>query len=714
MKKLLLTITSLTIGSYLLAQSTALHLDGIDDYVKITNHTDLSGPKNITLETWVYVDNFYSSPCGNCAPVIWHQGSSYRFGTGNGKGLHFELSGSSGAQSISTTSVLKDSFWHHIAGSFDGTWMRLYLDGKILDSLRTNFTAINYASSNEDIWIGDPATGYGGILEETRIWNYARSLKEIKEGSITKYSKSTKGLLLQLGYEDGVPYKNNSLVTDVADESSLGNDGILEFFALKDSTSNFVRGLSYCDTTVYGSATVKACEKYRLPSGNRTVYKSGTYKDTIRSYRGCDSVITLTVNMFYSTAGKLKVVTCDSFKSIINKTLVYRKSGLYQERLVNSAGCDSILSIDLTITNPSKKTLTYKGCGSVTLSGTGKIISKTGIYIDTFKGWGGCDSIIVHDVKILKNSAASVNLGLCTFIVCPTDRNVTYKKLGVYYDTIINSVGCDSVITYNVISAKSSGKVKITSCNPIKSPSGGTLWKESGTYRDTLYGANSKACDSFIEVDLIIIKSKPETSNVTACESYTSPGGKKVTASGKIYETYRSKLGCDSIVQTINVTIITIDNKVKRDWNTLISNSQGVSGSAFQWLDCKQKLQKIDGETSAIFAGSQNGEYAVEITQGKCVDTSSCIVFAYSGNASYAIRTMNVFPNPNSGSFSLQLSEAVTKSEVQVFDMTGKLVWKQLFEDLSNETLHLKLGVGVYQIRVMAAGSVFSTRLIIQ
>jgi hypothetical protein len=49
MKKLLLTITTLTIGSYVFAQSTALHFDGLDDYVKITGHTDLSGPKTITL-----------------------------------------------------------------------------------------------------------------------------------------------------------------------------------------------------------------------------------------------------------------------------------------------------------------------------------------------------------------------------------------------------------------------------------------------------------------------------------------------------------------------------------------------------------------------------------------------------------------------------------------------------------------------------------------
>ena len=715
MKKLLLTITSLTIGSYLFAQATALHFDGVDDYVKITNHTDLSGPDKITLESWIYVDNFYSSPCGNCAPVIWHQGSSYRFGTGNGKGLHFELSGPSGTQSINITkSVLKDSFWHHIAASFDGIWMRMYLDGKILDSLRTNFTSINYTSSNADIWIGDPATGYGGVLEETRIWNYARSLKEIREGSITKYKKSTKGLLLQLSYEDGVAYKDNSLVTDVADESSKGNDGILDYFALKDSTSNFILGLSYCDTVAYGSATVKACEKYRLPSGNRTVYKSGTYYDTIRSYRGCDSVITLKVNMNFGTTGKLKVVTCDSFKSISNKTLVYRKSGLYQERLVNSVGCDSLLNIDLTITNPSTTTFTYKRCGSVTLSGTGKIITKSGIYMDTFTGWGGCDSIIVHDVKILKNSTASVNLGFCSFVVCPTDRNVVYKKTGVYYDTIMNTGGCDSIITYNVISAKTTGEVDRTACNTFKMPGSGKVVTESGTYRDTLYGANSKACDSFVVINLTIIKPKTESTNVSACESYTSPGGKRVTATGKIYETYKSRLGCDSIIQTINVTIVNVDTKVNRDWNTLISASKGVSGSTFQWLDCKQNMQIIDGQTSAEFTTTGTGQYAVEVTQGTCVDTSICVFFAYTGTEAFGDFPMKIYPNPNAGSFKIDVGQTLNQAEVHIYDLTGKRVWKQSYATLQAEILHVNLGSGVYKIQVFGADKTFYSSLVVQ
>ena len=377
-------------------------------------------------------------------------------------------------------------------------------------------------------------------------------------------------------------------------------------------------------------------------------------------------------------------------------------------------GCDSIVNIDLTITNPSIKTIKYNECGSATLKGTGKIVTQSGTYIDTFMAWGGCDSVIIHEVKILKNSTATANLDLCSFVACPTDRNVVYKKPGLYYDTILNAAGCDSLITYNVISAKTTGEADLTACNSFKMPGSGKMVTESGTYRDTLYGANSKACDSFVVINLTIIKPKNESVNVTACESYTSPGGKRVTASGKIFETYKSRLGCDSIIQTINVTIVNVDTKVNRDWNTLISASKDVSGASFQWLDCKQNMQKIDGEILAEFTTTGTGQYAVEVTQGQCVDTSICVFFAYTGTESFGDFPIKIYPNPNAGSFKIDLGIVLNGAQVQIYDVTGKCVWERAYDRLLAETVQVDLESGVYQIQVKGADKTFSTSFVVE
>jgi hypothetical protein len=420
------------------------------------------------------------------------------------------------------------------------------------------------------------------------------------------------------------------------------------------------------------------------------------------------------VNIIYNSTALINVVACDSFVSLSDNSVVYRKSGRYQDRIPNYVGCDSIVNIDLIITNPSVKTIKYNECGSATLTGTGKIVTQSGTYTDTFTGWGGCDSIIIHEVKILKNSSATANLDLCSFVACPTDRNVIYKKPGLYYDTILNAAGCDSLITYNVISAKTTGEADLTACNSFKMPGSGKVLTESGTYRDTLYGANSKACDSFVVINLTIIKPKNESTNVTACESYTSPGGKRVTVSGKIFETYKSRLGCDSVIQTINVTIVNVDTKVNRDWNTLVSASKDVSGAAFQWLDCKQNMQKIDGETFAEFTTTGTGQYAVEVTQGTCVDTSICVFFAYTGTEAFGDFPMKVYPNPNAGSFKIDLGQTLNEAEVHIYDITGKRVWKQSYATLQAEILHVNLGSGVYKIQVFGADKTFYSSLVVQ
>ena len=215
-------------------------------------------------------------------------------------------------------------------------------------------------------------------------------------------------------------------------------------------------------------------------------------------------------------------------------------------------------------------------------------------------------------------------------------------------------------------------------------------------------------------INLTIIKPKTESANVTACESYTSPGGKRVTASGKIFETYKSRLGCDSIIQTINVTIVNVDTKVNRDWNTLISASKDVSGASFQWLDCKQNMQKIDGEILAEFTTTGTGQYAVEVTQGQCVDTSICVFFAYTGTESFGDFPLKIYPNPNAGSFKIDLGKVLNGAQVQIYDVTGKCVWERAYDRLLAETVQVDLESGVYQIQVKGADKTFSTSFVVE
>ena len=48
------------------------------------------------------------------------------------------------------------------------------------------------------------------------------------------------------------------------------------------------------------------------------------------------------------------------------------------------------------------------------------------------------------------------------------------------------------------------------------------------------------------------------------------------------------------------------------------------TGAALQWLDCGNGSAEVPGATTSTFTPAANGSYAVEVTQGGCVDTSAC------------------------------------------------------------------------------------------
>jgi hypothetical protein len=108
----------------------------------------------------------------------------------------------------------------------------------------------------------------------------------------------------------------------------------------------FIVKLAPCATA--GSANVSACGSYTSPSGLYTWRSTGIYKDTITNAAGCDSVITMNVTIPDATESVISPGACWSYTSPSLK-YTWTTSGSYSDTLINSAGCDSIIRIDLTI-----------------------------------------------------------------------------------------------------------------------------------------------------------------------------------------------------------------------------------------------------------------------------------------------------------------------------------------------------------------------------
>lgn len=695
----LLIIAVFTAGS-IFGQKTALNFDGLDDYIPVNSTTKLNSMSKITIETWLYVKDFSSAPCTNCWPIVWNQQNSYRFGTGSSGTIEFIVLNGSTNVTITSKGALSTNAWHHIAGTFDGTKIKLYVDGAATDSATYSAFSISYASTSSDVWIADPKTGFGGTLEETRIWDYARTAAQIYEGTFKRFNSSQAGLVLQFSYEDGIAFKDNTSVSSIKDYSSYGNTGTATDFAMMDSVSNFVIGRSYCDTVAYAKFSVTKCNKYILPSKKRTITVSGVYQDTISSWRGCDSVMTITAKINKQSSSSMSLANCDSVQNPVSKKY-YKVSGKYTLTIPNFSGCDSIISFNVTVYKKDTTTFNYDACNSVQLN-NGNIVSAGGVYKDVLKGFRGCDSIILHNVKIRKPTYSKANLKVCTFVFCPSNNSKVFTSPGIYYDTTINSQNCDSIIEYTVTSKSTSSNINVKSCGNYLSPSKKYTWNKSGTYQDTLLFLNSQGCDSFLTINLTIPVAVKQTLNVAECKSYTVPSGSKVvTSTGTVNDVIKSKSGCDSIQYTINVTINTANTAFVRSNNTLTATAAG--GASFQWLDCNKNNESIAGETNRDFTPKSQGKYSLEVKENNCKDTSNCVDFAFNNLSGIQLNNVLISPNPSHGLVQIQSDITLHHVKITVVNLLGETIQAWEMDELNTYQLHLNLAPSVNFIRIESA-----------
>ena len=142
---------------------------------------------------------------------------------------------------------------------------------------------------------------------------------------------------------------------------------------------------------------------------------------------------------------------CDG-ESITVAGNVYNATGLYTDSLTSSLGCDSLVFTNLVVNSNITFTNNQTICIGETYNINGNIYDTTGIYVDSLQTIAGCDSIITTNLTILSISAGS---SINNQTICIGDSIMlgtsTYFMTGTYYDTLISSNSCDSIVTTNLM-----------------------------------------------------------------------------------------------------------------------------------------------------------------------------------------------------------------------------------------------------------------------
>lgn len=98
--------------------------------------------------------------------------------------------------------------------------------------------------------------------------------------------------------------------------------------------------------------TISACENYTWTNGVNYTSSNFVAQDTFPSAAGCDSIVTLNLTINYATSSTQNASSCGNYTWPVNGTN-YTKSGSYEYYLTTTGGCDSLITLALIITQPN-------------------------------------------------------------------------------------------------------------------------------------------------------------------------------------------------------------------------------------------------------------------------------------------------------------------------------------------------------------------------
>jgi gliding motility-associated-like protein len=231
--------------------------------------------------------------------------------------------------------------------------------------------------------------------------------------------------------------------------------------------------------------------------------------------------------------------------------------------LATTAGCDSIITTNVTITTvlTSQQDITLcQGSDHVFADGTtANAVLADQSHTSSFISQSGCDSLFTENLIVILpiTSAESASVCINSPYVFP-DGTTEIIAAPTVHNSLLTSVdGCDSLVVTTVVPQSATIEVvPLTVCagTSVTFPDGSTIIA-SANITQTSVLASVAGCDSTVTTNVTVLPLSSSTEVISLCpgESYTLPDGTvvEVADSSQTFTTMlASASGCDSLVQT--------------------------------------------------------------------------------------------------------------------------------------------------------------------
>ncbi|MGM9820941.1 MAG: gliding motility-associated C-terminal domain-containing protein [Candidatus Onthomorpha sp.] len=311
-----------------------------------------------------------------------------------------------------------------------------------------------------------------------------------------------------------------------------------------------------CDSTVVLNLTVlptyndtiraEICDNETYAQFGFNTSEAGYHTQHLQSIHGCDSIVTLYLTVLPTYRDTITAEICDNetYTQFGFNTAI---PGIHTQYLRSIHGCDSIVTLDLLVHPTYNDTITVEICDNETYTQFGFNASEQGLYTQHLQSIHGCDSLVTLNLIVHPTFVDTITAEICYNEVYTQNGFDTY--IAGYHTQHLQSIyGCDSIIVLNLL-VRPIFRDSITAeiCdNEVYNQYGFTTSIEGihTQYLRSVYG-----CDSIVTLNLIVNPTYNDTITAEICDNETyAQFGFNVSEQGLYTQHLQSIYGCDSLV----------------------------------------------------------------------------------------------------------------------------------------------------------------------
>ena len=323
-------------------------------------------------------------------------------------------------------------------------------------------------------------------------------------------------------------------------------------------------------------------------------------------------------NSIPSTSSTTNITACNSFTW--NDT-VYTTSGVYNKTgLVNTAGCDSTATLNLTIKSSSSSTTNISSCNNYTWNGI--TYTTSGVYTYATTNAKGCDSLATLNLIIKQSTTSTNSFSICSNLLPYSWNGLTFTNAGSQTAHLTNAAGCDSAATLNLTVKATSSSITNLAITAPQLPYNWNGLTFSAAGIQIAHLTNAIGCDSAATLNLTV------NTNITLAVTGANAVciGSTVTLNANITGGVWTSLSDRATVNSAG--IVTGRNQGTASIKYVVNNNGVVKTATYNLV-----VYTIPNVPSIVFASGTANPQAGAPTGGFCVGKVFNIVGIPAGGA---------------------------------------------------------------------------------